>query len=61
VTRIDTLRADLARAQRALADLDYSDDLAHVTGAWDRANGLVLRIQRELADAVREVAHADAG
>jgi hypothetical protein len=58
---ITDLRADLARAERALADLDYSDDLAHVTGAWDRANGLVLRIQRELADAVREVAHAHAG
>jgi hypothetical protein len=56
VTRADTLRADLARAERALSDLEWSDDLCHVTGAWDRAHALVLRIRREIAEAERVAA-----
>lgn len=47
--RITDLRADLAKAERALADLELSDDHAHTSGAWDRAHGLVLQIRRELA------------
>jgi transposase len=53
---ITDLRASLARAERALSDLEQSDDLCHVTGAWGRAHGLVLSIRRELADAEREAA-----
>jgi hypothetical protein len=50
VSALDRLRADLARAERALSDLELSDDLCHVTGAWARAHGLVLSIRRELAE-----------
>lgn len=53
---ITDLRADLARAEQALRDLEWSDDHAHTSGAWDRANALVLRIRRELADAERVAA-----
>lgn len=53
MSALDKLRADLARAERALRDLEWSDDLCHVTGAWGRAHELVLRIRRELADNAR--------
>jgi hypothetical protein len=53
MTALERLRAELVEAQRALCDLEWSDDLAHVTGAWDRAHALVLRIQREIAQAER--------
>lgn len=48
---IARLRADVAAAERALRDLEYSDDLAHVTGSWDRAHQLLLRCRRELIQA----------
>jgi hypothetical protein len=53
---ITDLRAELARAERALADVELSDDHAHTSGAWDRAHGLVLRIRREIAEAERVAA-----
>ena len=53
MSRIERLRDDLAAAERALSDLEWSDDLAHVTGAWSRAHALVLRIRREIADEQR--------
>jgi hypothetical protein len=56
VSAIEKLRADLARAERALSDLEWSDDMAHVSGAWDRAHGLVLTIKREIAAAERVAA-----
>lgn len=48
---LDAIERDIAAAERARDDLEYSDDLAHVTGAWDRANGLVLRLRAELREA----------
>lgn len=45
------IEADIAAAERARDDLLYSDDLAVTNGAYDRANGLVLRLRRELTDA----------
>ena len=56
MSEVDRLRADLAAAERALSDLAY-DDLCHVTGAWSRANALVLQIRRELAHAERGTTH----
>ena len=56
MTALDKLRADLARAKDALRDLEYSDDLCHVTGAWGRARALVDSIEREIAQAEREAA-----
>jgi len=53
MTALDKLRADLARAERALRDLEYADDLCHVTGSWDRARALVHSIRREIAEAER--------
>jgi hypothetical protein len=53
VRLLDKLRADLARAEQALRDLEYADDLCHVTGSWDRARALVQTIQREIAEAER--------
>jgi hypothetical protein len=53
VRLLDKLRADLARAERALRNLEYADDLCHVTGSWDRAKALVHSIQREIAEAER--------
>jgi hypothetical protein len=53
VSALDKLRADLARAEQALRDLEYADDLCHVTGSWDRARALVHSIRREIAEAER--------
>lgn len=45
------IERDIAAAERARDDLLYSDDFAATNGAYDRANGLVLRLRRELTDA----------
>jgi hypothetical protein len=50
---IDHLRADLARAERALTDLELSDDFAHVTGAFGRQARVRDQIARELAECER--------
>lgn len=48
---LDAIERDVAAAEQARDDLLLSDDLAMVTGAWGRANGLVLRLRAELREA----------
>ena len=44
-----TLRAAVTAAERAAADLLLSDDMACVTGAYDRALAVVRRCHADLA------------
>lgn len=46
-----TLRAAVTAAERAAADLLLSDDMACVTGAYDRALAAVRAARRDLAEA----------
>lgn len=46
---VEALRRQLAAYQRARADLLLSDDLAMVTGAYQRADNMVREVERLLA------------
>lgn len=46
---VEALRRQLAAYQRARADLLLSDDLAMVTGAYQRADDMVREVERLLA------------
>lgn len=46
---VEALRRQLAAYQRARADLLLSDDLAMVTGAYQRADAMVREVERLLA------------
>lgn len=46
---VEALRRQLAAYQRARGDLLLSDDLAMVTGAYQRADDMVREVERLLA------------
>lgn len=46
---VEALRRQLTAYQRARADLLLSDDLAMVTGAYQRADDMVREVERLLA------------
>lgn len=59
MTRLEALRADLARAKDEVLRVQMADPFAFTNGGYDAALRVVATIEREIARA--EAVHAHAG